>query len=178
MKLFHRTEKQVEEPVEEVELIEEEPQDMIRKIEVRDIKQYLVDEYDRVNSLELDIKHLKAKVEDGEVVQAKYDAALVTLDQYNIRIAKLSEDKRELEAKLEEQKKLTKQERERCNDLKIQMHRMEPAQAKEEMREACINAVLKMKGRLAKSRVEQVLMEVPCGDKTVVKISEELIEID
>lgn len=61
-------------------------------VPVRDIKQYLVDEYERCNKLELTIKQQEEIIEILQETKLKYDASLVTLEEYKNRIEKREED--------------------------------------------------------------------------------------
>lgn len=56
-------------------------------IAVPDIKDYLVREYERVAVLKLKNEELERKLKDAEELKLKYDAAMVTLDEYSRRLA-------------------------------------------------------------------------------------------
>ena len=71
--------------VEVVEPIDERRQELAT-VQVRDIKQYLLDEYERSQQLYEQNKMLKKKLQEAEEVKVKYDATLVTLDEYKNRL--------------------------------------------------------------------------------------------
>lgn len=55
-------------------------------VAVPDIKEYLVREYNRANDLKLIIEGQEQQLEKAEETKLKYDAALVTLDEYSKRL--------------------------------------------------------------------------------------------
>ena len=57
-------------------------------VTVPDIKEYLVKEYERVNNLKLINEGLEQRLKEAEELKMKYDAALVTLDEYSKRLEK------------------------------------------------------------------------------------------
>lgn len=105
-------------------------------VTVPDIKQYLVDEYERSRALQLTNEGLEQQLEEAKAIQLKYDAALVTLDEYSRRI-KSSESSvtREKEKTAKMQRDLDKM-RDNVNSYKIQLSRA--AITKEEMKEEII----------------------------------------
>ena len=54
-------------------------------ISVPDIKEYLVKEYERVNALREENERLLAEIDKSKELQMKYDAAMVTLDEFSKR---------------------------------------------------------------------------------------------
>lgn len=128
-------------------------------IAVPDIKQYLVDEYERTRVLQLTNESLEQQLEEAKAIKLKYDAALVTLDEYSRRI-KSSEFSitREKEKNANMQQELSKM-RDELNSYKIQMTRA--AITKEDMRDEIVEAykqelidkINKHKGNLSKKIV-------------------------
>jgi len=55
-------------------------------VTVPDIKEYLVKEYENVNNLNLKIEGLEQKIEQAREIEFKYNATLVTLDEYSKRL--------------------------------------------------------------------------------------------
>lgn len=136
----------------------------IQKIEVRDIKQYLVDEYSRARDLMKENEELEEKLEEADAIKLKYDAALVTLDEYAHRLEEYPKKIEQLKTKIEEQKEEWKKEQERCNNLKITMNRMAPEQIVESVFKSCLNAADRIKatsaGNISKSELWDVLFAV------------------
>lgn len=55
-------------------------------IQVPDIKQYLVDEYERSKKMENKIQELEEELDASKDMQLKYDATLVTLQEFEDRL--------------------------------------------------------------------------------------------
>lgn len=90
-----------------------------RKVRVADIKTYLVDEYKLTKSLDKENKELRKSIEKAELINQKYDVALITLDEYKQRLKDKNSEISDLENKIKTMKvelKLTTSER---NDLKL-----------------------------------------------------------
>ena len=85
-----------------------------KKVTVADIKQYLVDEYKKSDNQQKQIEGLKDKLKSALELEIKYNASLITLDEYKKRledrekrIIKLDKDIDKLQReimKIEEQK--------------------------------------------------------------------------
>ena len=73
-------------------------------IEIPDIKQYLVNEFDRANNLIKENKRLKMLIEESEEIKIKYDATVITLDEYKKRLDEYELIIKELEQKIEDVK--------------------------------------------------------------------------
>ena len=58
-------------------------------ISVPNLKEYIISEYERANNLAAHAAELEAKLEEAEKIQAQYDVALVTLEEYSKRIETL-----------------------------------------------------------------------------------------
>ena len=163
MKLFKREKPvEVETPL-EIETIEK-PEDGIVKVEARNIKQYLVDEYERAQKLVELNKRQSEQLDEAEETKYKYDAALVTLDEYSDRLKRYENEIDNLNKTIDEQKEKTKVAMEQVNSLKITMHHMESRQAAESMRGWCIDAVKNTEtnraGNIPKSEIIEVLENV------------------
>lgn len=68
-----------------------------KKVTVSDIKQYLVDEYKNSNNLQKQIYKLKDELKEKVAVQIKYEATLVTLDEFKQRLKTKDERIKELD---------------------------------------------------------------------------------
>lgn len=113
----------------------------IQTVEVRDIKQYLVEEYERSRDLQCQIDILEAQLEAAEEVKQKYDAALVTLDAYKERIVSQERAIANEKEKTADFKEKMKRAQEEANNLKIKHHRA--AMRRDEIEEEVTREVLK-----------------------------------
>jgi hypothetical protein len=137
--------------------------DAMPVISVPDIKEYLVKEYERVNDLKLENERLREQLEQARELKLKYDAALVTLDEYSKRqeIAKL-----ELQREKERTAK-ARQDADQCRDLantyKIQFNNaaITKEQIKDEItseiKAAIIERIRSHKGNLSKQTVCEII---------------------
>ena len=138
---------------------------LFRKIVVAvpDIKEHLVREYERVRELQKHITNLETQLDATREVKLKYDAALVTLDEYSKRFAlyetKLKEEKQrsaglivQLSAKNDE-----------LNTYKIKLH--DAGITKEEIADKIIadfqtdliSEIVNYKGHLSKNTVCRII---------------------
>ena len=74
MKLFNKS------------LVLKKPKQEVITVDVPDIKEYLVQEYERVNNLKLINESLEQQLEQSKEIRLKYDAAMVTLNEYSQRL--------------------------------------------------------------------------------------------
>ena len=134
-------------------------------IAVPDIKEYLVKEYERVNELKFKNEMLREQVESAKEVQIKYDATLVTLDEYSkrLQIAKL-ENQRERE-RTEKARQEADRQRDLVNSYKIQFNNaaVTKEQIKDEIisevKNGLIEQISNYKGNLSKTIVREIISE-------------------
>ena len=85
----------------------------MQTIPVRDLKEYLVKDFQQIQENEITISHLKDKIEELEKIELEYKATLITLEEFDTRIAREKEKTIKLEEKInnykEEIKYLTEQ---------------------------------------------------------------------
>lgn len=105
----------------------------IEVIEVRDIKQYLANEYDYVHKLENEVLHLKEELELSEETKIKYEASLVTLEEFDNRIHSRDNEIIELNKKIALLKEEKKKEIDEKNTLKIKLNNL--GRSREEIEE-------------------------------------------
>lgn len=149
MKLFRRKE--------EMALIAKEPE--VVSVAVPDIKQYLVNEYERVEGLKAKLEEYEQKLEEAEELKFKYDATLVTLDEYSKRLKQADENINKEKQRVIDAKKETAKAKDELNTLKIKMH--DTALTKEAMKDEIIDEfkaelkekVINYKGNLSKKYV-------------------------
>ena len=132
-------------------------------VSVPDIKDYLVKEYERVNALVRENKRLEETLELSREIKLKYDAALVTLDEYSKRLSnadsEIASEKQKTASAREEANIL----RDQLNSFKIKLN--DAALTKEQMRDEIIDffkddlieKIMCAKGNLSKQRVLDII---------------------
>jgi hypothetical protein len=133
-------------------------------IKVPDIKEYLVQEYGRVRELQNQNEYLRNQVDQARELKLKYDAALVTLDEYSKRqeLAKieLQREKDRTEKARQEADKL----RDIANTYKIQFNNaaLTKEQIKDEIiaevKDEIIAKVDSFRGNLSKEKVRAIIL--------------------
>lgn len=86
----------------------------IQTIQVRDLKEYLVNDFEQIKTSEQIIENLKSQIEELNKIKIKYDATLITLEEFdarvlrekgkNIKLEQQIKEKNEEIAKLNEEK--------------------------------------------------------------------------
>ena len=166
MKLFKRKEKPLE--VEIVERVDERRQELAT-VKVRDIKEYLLDEYERSQQLFEQNEKLKAEILKTEEIKIKYDATLVTLDEYKTRLERYEKRFSEQEKEYRQAKEETEQIREQMNDYKIKLHRASitkeeiKAEIEREVKNNIIDRIMKHKGNLSKKTAVDIIKNNDIG---------------
>lgn len=101
----------------------DEKREELATVQVRDIKQYLVDEYDRAKKLEERNEYLRSEVEKAKELQLKYDASLVLLDEYKGRLESYEKKLLAKDKMIEECQEAVRIANESVNDYKITLSR-------------------------------------------------------
>ena len=138
--------------------------DKVPVITVPDIKDYLVREYERVNELKRENERLREREEQARELQLKYEAALVTLDEYSKRqeLSKIElQRERDKTAKARQD---AEHYRDVANSYKIQFNNA--AVTKEQIREEIIaevrsdivEQIRSFKGNLSKTKVCEIVL--------------------
>lgn len=91
-------------------------------VAVPDIKQYLVNEYERVEGLKAQIEKYESEIEKAIELKFKYDAALVTLDEYKKRLERAEQQIEKEKQRVEIARKETAIAKDELNSYKIIMH--------------------------------------------------------
>jgi uncharacterized protein (DUF3084 family) len=134
-------------------------------VSVPDIKEYLVREYNRVNSLVSEKEKLEEELKIAEEIKIKYEATLVTLDEYAKRL-KNAESKIESEKNNAERiKNILNATRDELNSYKIKFNDL--ALTKEamkdeivfEFKDKLVERFNSVKGNLSKSIVALIINE-------------------
>lgn len=86
----------------------------IQPIQVRDLKEYLVKDFEQIKTSEQIIENLKSQIEELNKIKIKYDATLITLEEFDARVLR----EKEKNIKLEQQIKEKNEEIARLNEEK------------------------------------------------------------
>lgn len=162
-KLANFKRKQLE--VESVEPIDYRRQE-IATVQVRDIKQYLIDEYERSQSLFKNNEYLRSELQKSKETEIKYDATLVTLDEYKSRLDSYEKKFLSYEKEIENAREETKKVRDELNDYKIRFQRASITKDEikieiiQEVKDKIIKSVMEHKGNLSKTKVVEIVKNV------------------
>lgn len=154
-----------------VEKIDERKQELAT-VKVKDIKQYLMDEYERSQKLLNQNEYLRGELEKAKELKLQYDATLVTLDAYQKRLENQERLLASRDQKIEELRIQLDNARDELNTYKIQFTRA--ALTKDEIKEEVvaetkkqiIQDIQEQKGNLSKMLVVGVIQ------KSEVKLEE------
>ena len=74
----------------------------IQSIQVRDLKEYLVRDFEQIKTSEQIIENLKLRIEELNEIKIKYDATLITLEEFDARVLREKEKNIKLEQQIKE----------------------------------------------------------------------------
>lgn len=74
----------------------------IQPIQVRDLKEYLVKDFEQIKASEQIIENLKSQIEELNKIKIKYDATLITLEEFDARVLREKEKNIKLEQQIKE----------------------------------------------------------------------------
>ena len=137
-----------------------------KTVEVADIRQYLLDEYQRNSALTRDNESLKSRLEGVKGVEHERDAALVTLSEYERRLKDAEREIKRLNDKLSQQGQTVKEQRDEINRLTIEGMEIErrvsveAARAWGEFANAAKSAIRRSSGNLSKQKAIDLVDEV------------------
>lgn len=86
----------------------------IQTIQVRDLKEYLVKDFEQIKTSEQIIENLKNQIEELNKIKIKYDATLITLEEFDARVLR----EKDKNVKLEQQIKVKNEEIAKLNEEK------------------------------------------------------------
>lgn len=90
----------------------------IQPIQVRDLKEYLVKDFEQIKTSEQIIENLKSQIEELNKIKIKYDATLITLEEFDARVLREKEKNIKLEQQIKEKnEEIAKLNEERNNCL-------------------------------------------------------------
>lgn len=167
MNVFEKIFKQKSETlsVEVVEPIDERRQELAT-VQVKDIKEYLLEEYERSKGLVDQVEMLKRQLFESKETKIKYDATLVTLDEYKERLNSYEKKFSEYEMLLSEARDETDSVRYELNDYKIRFQRASITKDEikmeviEEIKGKIIKAIMEHKGNLSKTKAVEIVRGV------------------
>ena len=148
-------------PLQEVD----EKKQEIATVQVRDIKQYLVDEYDRAKKLEERNNYLRHELDLAEELKLKYDASLVLLDEYKARLESYEKKFSEKDKEIEKYQENFRKAKEEVNDYKITLSRTAltkdeiKAEVVSEIKADIIRRIQNHKGNLSKASAIELVKE-------------------
>lgn len=142
-------------------LVAKEPD--VVSVAMPDIKQYLVNEYERVERLKAKLEEYEAKLEEATELKFKYDATLVTLDEYSKRLKQADENINKEKQKIINATNEIAKAKDELNTYKIILH--DAALTKEAIKDEIISEfkaelvekINKIKGNLSKKSVLEVI---------------------
>ena len=148
-------------------------------VAVPDIKDYLVKEYERVNELKLYTEKLEEELELSREIKLKYEATLVTLDEYSKRLKNAENEIAKEKQKAAQARREADNYRDQVNSYKIQF--AEAALTKdqikdeiiEEFKAAVFENIANTKGNLSKAMVCAIISET-AFNKTGTKCVDEV----
>lgn len=74
----------------------------IQTIQVRDLKEYLVKDFEQIKTSEQIIENLKSQIEELNKIKIKYDATLITLEEFDARVLREKDKNIKLEQQIKE----------------------------------------------------------------------------
>ena len=132
-------------------------------VAVPDIKQYLVNEYERVADLKAKLESYEEKLDIARETDYKYKATLVTLDEYSKRLKHSEELLEKEKSKTEQARQEVAMAKDELNTYKIMLH--DAALTKEAIKDEIIaefkadlvEKINEIKGNLSKKCVLEVI---------------------
>ena len=143
-------------------LLPEKKQEM-QTIPIRDLKEYLVKDFQKIKENEMIISNLKDRIDVLEKVELKYNATLITLEEFDSRIAREEEKVIKLEDKIlaykEEIKKLEEEKNNYIIKEKQALDKLNVARKTiiNEYQDKLINCINSEKGSLSKKRICEII---------------------
>lgn len=134
-------------------------------VSVPDIKEYLVREYNRVNDLKLINEGLEQKLEEVREIELKYDATLVTLDEYSKRLKSAENEIAIQKSNVAREREKLRAANDEVNSYKIKFNNAAITKAElekeivDEVKADIISIINGCKGNLSKKKVCEIISE-------------------
>lgn len=135
----------------------------IQAIKVRDLKEYLVKDFEEIKTKEQTIDKLESEIDELKKIEIKYNATLITLEEFNARILREKDKNIRLEQKITEKNKEIAQLNEEKNNClireKIANDKIEDTKnfVIPEFKEKIKKAIDDTKGNLSKKKVIELI---------------------
>ncbi len=132
-------------------------------VSVPDIKAYLVKEYEKVNELKLINQSLEQQIEEARETKLKYDAAMVTLDEYDKRLRQAESEIERWKISYQNAKESLAAERDKVNSYAIKFNNAAITKKEiaeeitEEIKAELISLLNEQKGNLSKKTVCEII---------------------
>lgn len=132
-------------------------------VSVPDIKEYLIKEYERVNDLKLINEGLEQQLEQARETKNKYDAALVTLDEYSKRLQRAEMEIKSWKMNIQNVRQDLKVALDEVNSYKIKFNNAAITKSEieeeivEEVKAGLILLLSNQKGNLSKKSVCEII---------------------
>lgn len=132
-------------------------------VSVPDIKEYLIKEYERVNDLKLINEGLEQQLEQARETKNKYDAALVTLDEYSKRLQRAETEIKSWKMNIQNVRQDLKVALDEVNSYKIKFNNAAITKSEieeeivEEVKAGLILLLSNQKGNLSKKSVCEII---------------------
>lgn len=138
----------------------------IQAIKVRDLKEYLVKDFEEIKIKEQTIDKLELEIEELKKIEIKYNATLITLEEFNARVLREKDKNVRLEQKITEKNKEIAQLNEEKNNClireKIAIDKIENTKdfVIPEFKEKIKKVIDNTKGNLSKKKVIELINNI------------------
>lgn len=138
----------------------------IQAIKVRDLKEYLVKDFEEIKIKEQTIDKLESEIEELKKIEIKYNATLITLEEFNARVLREKDKNVRLEQKITEKNKEIAQLNEEKNNClireKIAIDKIENTKdfIIPEFKEKIKKVIDNTKGNLSKKKVIELINNI------------------
>ena len=138
----------------------------IQAIKVRDLKEYLVKDFEEIKTKEQTIDKLESEIEELKKIEIKYNATLITLEEFNARVLREKDKNIRLEQKIiEKNKEIAQLNEEKNNCLireKIAIDKIENTKdfIIPEFKEKLKKVIDNTKGNLSKKKVIELINNI------------------
>lgn len=135
----------------------------IQTIPVRDLKEYLVKDFQKIKEDEMIISNLKDRIDELEQIEIKYNATLITLEEFDSRISREKEKVIKMEDKIlgykEEIKKLEEEKNNCIIKEKQALDKLNNARETiiNEYQDKLIDYINSEKGPLSKKKICEII---------------------
>lgn len=135
----------------------------LQAIPVRDLKEYLVKDFELIKKQDIEIDKLKDRIEELELIEVKYNTTLITLEEYDSRVEREKVKVYNLEVKLDTKSEEIKVLNEKVNNAIIKEKQAEHLKnnVKDEVikdyKKQLISVIKNQKGNLSKKRIYDLI---------------------